>query len=161
MNPLSKYLAAFEFVVAISLIGGAAFGVHKYIQSERADERKIVVAEYEKKLAEQKELATREEKRLQDQATKASEGGQQREATIRSLAAANGAAATGLLNATKAISSSLSGLSSDALRQLSIAYGDVLGECQARRGTVAEEAERLNSEKRTLIEAWPKTATRP
>ena len=43
----------------------------------------------------------------------------------------------------------------DALRALTGTYGQLLAECNGRRREVAEEAERLNSEKRTLIESWP------
>lgn len=158
-DTLLRYLRFAELLVGAAVVCGIVFGAHHYIQSERADERKIVVGEYEKKLQEQKEAAAKEEKRMQAQIDQASKGGQEREDTIRSLAASNRAASASLLDTTKSISSSLSGLSSDALRSLSSAYGDVLGSCQAGKDGLAEEAERLNSEKRTLIEGWPQKPT--
>ena len=45
--------------------------------------------------------------------------------------------------------------SSDALRALTRTYGQLLAECVRRRTEVAVEAERLNSENRILMEAWP------
>lgn len=160
-DTLQKYLRFAELLAGTAIICGAFFGAHHYIQSERAEERKIVVGEYEKKLQEQKDLAEQERKLMQGQVDLATKGGKEREDTIRNLAAANTAAATGLRDTARAISGSLSGLSGDALRSLAGAYGNILGECQGRRNGLAEEAERLNSEKRTLIEAWPKKPIQP
>lgn len=154
-DTLIRYLRAAEAIAALAIVCGLVYGAHAYIQSERKEERLLVVGEYEKKLQEQKELAAQERTRMQAQINAATTGEKERENTIRSLAASNSAVSASLRDTTKSISSSLSGLSGDALRSLASSYGDVLGSCQAGKDGLAEEAERLNSEKRTLIESWP------
>ena len=76
--------------------------------------------------------------------------------TIRTLSAANVAISNGLRDTANSIKSRLPSLTADALRDVARTYGDIFTECQTRRGELAETAERLNAEKRALIEAWPK-----
>lgn len=155
MNPLA-YLRVIEIVAGLALVAGICWGVHEFLEHERDIGRNEVRAEYAEKLQEAKEQAAQREALLRAQVDLATKGGNEREQTIKTLATAAGNASLGLRDTTKNISNSLSSFSADALRSVASAYGDVLGECQTRRGSLAEEAERLNSEKRTLIEAWPK-----
>jgi hypothetical protein len=87
--------------------------------------------------------------------------GEKRNETIRSLAASAAAATGGLRDTIARVDRAVPDYSVDALRALTGTYGQLLAECQGRRTEVAEEAERLNSEKRTLIEAWPRASTAP
>jgi hypothetical protein len=57
-----------------------------------------------------------------------------------------------------AIGERLSSATADALRQTSRTYGQLLAACDSEQRSMAEEAERANSDKRTLIEAWPQNA---
>lgn len=162
MSPIAAFFAPYKLLLEIALIGslaaGAVYGVHQFLEHERDIGRQEVRAEYATKLAEAKEAARKREAELTTQRDEAVSHANERDQTIRSLAASAGNASLGLRDTAKSISNSLSSLSSDAVREIARAYGDVFTECQTRRGSLAEEAERLNSEKRTLIEAWPKDA---
>lgn len=153
---LARYKLPAELLAALALLCAIAFGFHEFCERERDIGRNEVRAEYAEKLRLAKDAADKREEELRGQVADAVTKGNQREETIRTLAAANGAAAVGLRDTTASIRNSLPSLSSDALRAVASAYGNVLAECQSRRGEVAEVAERLNSEKQTLIEAWPK-----
>lgn len=155
MNPLA-YLRVAEILAGLALIAGVCWGVHTFLEHERDIGRNEVRAEYALKLAEAKEAAKLREDDLRGQRDAAVNKGNEREQTIRTLATANSNASIGLRDTTTGIRNSLSSLTEDALRSVASAYGNVLTECQSRRGEVAEAAERLNSEKQTLIEAWPK-----
>jgi hypothetical protein len=84
--------------------------------------------------------------------------GVKREETIQKLATATAAGSGGMRDSVAKINRGVPDYSGDALRALTGTYGQLLAECVGRRTEVAVEAERLNSEKRTLIEAWPTEA---
>jgi len=152
---LAPYKLWIELAVIGAVLAGAAVMFHNFLEHERDIGRNEVRAEYTQKFQEAKDQAAQREALLRAQVDIASKGGNDREQTIKTLAAAAGNASIGLRDTTKNISNSLSSLTADALRSVAGTYGIILGECQERRGGLAEEAERLNSEKRTLIEAWP------
>jgi hypothetical protein len=158
LDVLSPYKLLIEVAVVGSLVLCAGVEFHGFLEHERDIGRNEVRAEYAQKLAEAKDAAKVREDELRAQRDDAINKGNDREQTIRSLASANGAAAAGLRDTANSISNRLPSLTADALRSIASAYGDVLTECQSRRGEVAEIAERLNSEKMTLIQSWPKNA---
>lgn len=153
---LARYKLPFELLAAFALLAGLLYGFHEFCERERDIGRNEIRAEWDKASAAAKLAAEKREKELQGQVAEAVDKGNNREQTIRTLAAANGAAAVSLRDTSASIRSSLPSLSGDALRAVASAYGGVLAECESRRGEVAEIAERLNSEKQTLMEAWPK-----
>lgn len=155
MNPIA-YLRVAELLAGLALIAGICWGVHEFLEHERDIGRNEIRVEYAQKLQEAKDAAKLREDELRGQVADAVNKGNDREQTIRTLATANGNASIGLRDTTAGIRNSLSSLSTDALRSVTAAYGNVLTECQSRRGEVAEIAERLNSEKQTLIDSWPK-----
>lgn len=152
-------LGPYKLLIEVAIIGSLALGgvvkVHRAIENHDERVRNEVRAEYAQKLAETKDAARQRETELRTQRDDAINKGNEREQTIRSLAASNGAAAVGLRDTVASISNSMSSYSADTLRSLASAYGVVFAECAERRAGLAEEAERLNSEKQTLIEAWP------
>lgn len=154
MNPLA-YLRFAEILAGLAIVAGICWGAHEFLEHERDIGRNEVRAQDAKDLAAVKEAARQRETELRTQRDDAISKGNEREQTIRSLAASNGAAAVGLRDTVASISSSMSSYSADTLRSLTSAYGVVFAECAARRAGLAEEAERLNSEKQTLIDAWP------
>lgn len=158
MNPLARYLRAIEALAALALVAGICWGAHLFLEHERDIGRNEVRAEYAKQLDEAKDAALAKERFYQSQLNEANQHAAEREQTIRALAASNGAAYGGLQNTVATISNSLSAASADALRNTARAYGVVFAECAGRRQTMAVDLERANSEKRTLIEAWPKNA---
>lgn len=155
MNPLA-YLRVAELLAGLAIVSGICWGAHEFLEHERDIGRNEVRAEYAQKLTEAKDAARQRETELLAQRDDAINKGNEREQTIRSLAASNATAAVGLRDTTANISNRLSSLSSDALRAVASAYGNVFTECAARRGALAEDLERANSDKQTLIDSWPK-----
>lgn len=161
LDALSPYKLLVEVAVVGSLVIGAGVALHGFLEHERDIGRNEIRAEYAQKLQEEKDRAKKREDELSGQVADAVKKGNDREITIRTLAAANSNASIGLRDTTAGIRNSLSSLSADALRSVASAYGNVLTECQSRRGEVAEAAERLNSEKQILIDAWPQNQVVP
>jgi hypothetical protein len=155
LDALSPYKLGAEIIVFGALAAGAAWGIHMGLEHERDIGRNEVRAEYTKQLQEAKDAARQRETELTTQRDKAIENANQRDQTIQALTARAGVSSNGLRDTIAAIGNSMSSATADALRQTARTYGDVLAECAARRGELAVEAEKLNSEKRTLIEAWP------
>jgi hypothetical protein len=155
---LAPYKLAAEILFFGALAAGAIYGAHQFLEHEREIGRQEVRAEWDRQIAVDKETARVRSAELLAQRDAAATEGAKREESIRSLAASSAAAAGGLRDAVAKINRAVPDYSADALRALTGTYGDLLAECAGRRREVAEEAERLNSEKRTLIEAWPKPA---
>jgi hypothetical protein len=156
LTGLARYKLLFEILVIGGLAAGAAVGVHQFLEHERDIGRNEVRAEYAKELAAAKDAARQRELQLQSQVDEANQHAHERDQTIQALAARAGVSANGLRDTIAAIGNSMSGATADALRNTARTYGDILAECATRRGELAVKAEKLNSEKRTLIEAWPK-----
>lgn len=153
---LTRYKLLFEILVIGGLAAGATFGVHLVLEHERDIGRTEVRAEWDKQIAADKLAAAAQTANWQTRLQAATNEGAKREETIRSLAASAAAAAGGLRDTIAKVDRAVPDYSVDALRALTSTYGQLLAECQGRRSEVAEEAERLNSEKRVLIEAWPR-----
>jgi hypothetical protein len=153
---LAPYKLAFEILVFSALAAAVIYGAHQFLEHERDIGRDEVRAEYAKQLAEAKDAARLREQQLQSQVDEANQHAHERDQTIQSLAARAGVSTSGLRDTIAAIGNSMSGATADALRNTARAYGEILAECAARRGELAVTTEKLNSEKRTLIEAWPK-----
>ena len=152
---VARYKLLFEIVVIGGLAAGAAVGVHEFLEHERDVGRAEVQARWDKQIATDKAAAAAQTADWQARLLAATTDGAKRDETIRSLAASAAAAAGGLRDTIARVDRAVPDYSADSLRALVGTYGQLLAECQGRRTEVAEEAERLNSEKRTLIEAWP------
>lgn len=153
---LGNYKVLWEFMGALVLVAAFSFGIHQFLEHERDIGRNEVRAEYQAKLLEATQAAKAKEeadaKRLQE----AQDALAQSQETIRSLSAANAAVSSGLRDTANTISKRIPSLTADALRNITEAYGRVFTDCQTKYGSLAEDAERLNAEKRALIQAWPK-----
>lgn len=153
MNPLSL-LSPYKLMIEIAVFSALLFGL---VEHERSIGRQEVRAQWDAQIAKDKAAGQIETERLAKQAADAEKNGALRDQTIRTLSASSAAASGSLRDAiAAAVSGSMSSTSADALRDTARALGTISTECQARRGEVAESFERVNSEKRTLIEAWPK-----
>jgi hypothetical protein len=158
MLGLSRYKLLLEIIVIGALAVGVVASIHQFLEHEREIGRQEVRAEWDRQIAKDKEAARAVTEAWRTQREAATTEGAKREETIRSLAASSAAATGSLRDAIAKINRAVPDYSADALRALTSTYGKLLEECSGRRREVAEEAERLNSEKRTLIEAWPKNA---
>lgn len=154
---LAPYKLLFEILLIGALAAGAAVGVHLFLEHERDIGRQEVQARWDKQSAADKLAAAAQTADWQARLQVATNEGEQRNETIRSLAASAAAATGGLRDTIARVDRAVPDYSVDALRTLTSTYGQLLAECHGRRTEVAEEAERLNSEKRTLIQAWPST----
>jgi hypothetical protein len=155
---LARYKLAAELIVFGSLAVGIVWGAHEFLEHERQLGRTEVLAQWDAQIAKDKATAAAQTADWQTRLAAATNEGAKREETIRSLAASAVAATGGLRDAIGKVNSTMPDYSADALRALTSTYGQLLAECAGRRQEVGEEAERLNSEKRTLIEAYPKSA---
>jgi hypothetical protein len=152
---LAPYKLLFEILVIGALAAGVMYGVHEFLEHERDIGRNEVRAEYVKQLQEAKDAAHLRETELIAQRDKAIENAQARDDTIRTLAARAGVSSNSLRDTIAALGERLSSATADALRQTTRTYGQLLAACDGEQRSMAEEAERANSDKRTLIEAWP------
>jgi hypothetical protein len=161
LSALAPYKLVAEIVVFGALAAGAMVGVHVFLDHQRDIGRAEVQALWDKQVATDKESARVRTAEMAGQVSAAVTDGVKRDETIQKLATATAAASGGLRDAVAKIDRGVPNYSGDALRALTSTYGQLLAECVGRRTEVANEAERLNSEKRTLIEAWPRTMAAP
>lgn len=152
----TQYKRWFEIIAIGLAIVALVVGFQMFCEGQREKGRVEVRAEYAEQMRIAKEGADKLERELRSRVDDAVVKGNEREQTIRNLATANSNASIGLRNATASIGNSLPSLSIDALRNVASAYGNILTECQSRYGEMAATSERLNSEKQTLIDSWPK-----
>lgn len=153
---LLRYRLTAEILAVLALLGGLLFGVHLVFEHQREIGRKEVRDEWDRANLAGEKASVEKERLWQGQVNLATKGGNEREEAIKTMAGAASGAAVGLRNATAEINRAMSSYSADALRALTSAYGDIYTKCDTERTGFATEAERLNSEKRTLIESWPK-----
>jgi hypothetical protein len=158
---LAPYKLLFEIVVIGGLAAGAVVGVHEFLEHEREIGRQEVQARWDKQISNDKVAAAAQTADWQARLQAATNDGAKRDETIRNLAASAAAAAGGLRDTITRVDRAVPDYPPDALRALIGTYGQLLAECQGRRTEVAEEAERLNSEKRKLIDAWPRSVATP
>ena len=152
---LARYKLGAEILVFGALASGGAYGAHLVLEHAREAGRAEVRAEWDRASAAAEKAAQAQTDNWRVQRDAAATEGAKREETIRSLAATSAAAAGGLRDVAAKIDRAVPDYSADALRAVTRTYGELLAEFAGRRSEVAAEAERLNSEKRTLIEAWP------
>lgn len=152
----ARYRLPAEILAVLVLLCSLLFGVHLVFEHQREIGRTEVRAEWDRANLAGEKAAADKERLWQGQINLATKGGNDREEAIKTMAGAASGAAVGLRNATAEINRAMSSYSADALRALTSAYGDIYTKCDTERTGFATEAERLNSEKRTLIESWPK-----
>lgn len=155
---LARYKLAGEILVFGALAGGAALGVHLVLEHAREAGRAEVRAEWERQVEKDEKAAAAITDAWRGARDAAVTEGAKREETIRSLAATSVAAVGGLRDTVAKIDRGVPDYSVDALRALAGTYGQLLESCHRERREGAEETERINSEKRVLIEAWPRSA---
>ena len=155
MTPLS-FFGLLKIAAAITLGAVIAWSV----QSVRYDTLRRDYAAYRAN-AQQAQLdavqaARLAEKKNTQRLQEALDGAERREAKNLADAAAARRAAGSLREQLAAIKSGLPGVSADACRQRSGVLADVLGDCVEAYRDLAEQADRLASDLRTLSDGWPK-----
>jgi ribosome-binding ATPase YchF (GTP1/OBG family) len=141
--------------VKLVFIAGLIVGAHMFIMHERDIGYQQAVGEAKER---DRQVAAANEKlvrTLTQQRDQAVAERDQREQTIRNLAAASGNASLGLRDTVNAIRASVPSASIEALRKSTDALGAVLNECQTRYRDLAEKADRHASDVQALDKAFP------
>jgi hypothetical protein len=152
---LGRYKLLFEIILIGALAAGAAVGIHQFLEHERDIGRQEVRTEYAAKLAEAKEAARKREAELTTQRDEAVSHANERDQTIRTVAAGGAAASVGLRDTLAGIRNGVPIATVETLRQSTATLATVLGDCQARYRELAEKADRHASDSKTLSDAWP------
>jgi hypothetical protein len=155
LDALSPYKLLIEIAVIGSLAAGAVYGVHQFLEHERDIGRQEVRAEYATKLAEAKEAARKREAELTTQRDEAVSHANERDQTIRTVAAGGAAASLGLRDILSGIRNGVPSATVEALRQSTATLATVLADCQTRYRGLAEIADRHASDSKTMSDAWP------
>lgn len=156
---LARYKLGAEILVFGALAGAGVYGVHLVLERARDAGRAEVRAEWDRASAAAEKAAQAQTEAWRGARDAAVTDGAKRDETIRSLAATTAAATGGLRDLTAKIDRAVPDYSANALRVLTGTYGQLLAECAGRYTGMAEKAERLNSDKRTLMESWPSNQT--
>lgn len=142
-------------VCAIVIAAALAFGIRMGSTGTTA-KYEALLAKQASQAAQAAAKAVQQERKLQSIVNEAEKNALQREQTIRRLAGTTAGASDELRGAIAAVRDALPTAAIDAIRAAASTNGELLAECEGRRREVAAEAEILNSEKRELIEAWPR-----
>jgi len=153
---LARYKLPLDLLAAFALLAGLLYGFHEFCERERDIGRNEVRAEYAQKLVEAKAAADKREKELQGQVADAVDKGNEREQTLRTVAAGSSAASAGLRDALGAIRNGVPSATVDALRDSTATLTTVLADCTGRYRALAEITDRHASDTKTLADSWPR-----
>ncbi len=157
---LTRYKLLLEIAVIGALALGAVVEIHRFLEHEREIGRAEVQAKWDAQTAKDIAAARAREADLIKQRDDAITNGAKRDETNRVLANSAAVASVGLRDTiTAAVSRVVSSATTDAIRDTTRAFGASLAECSERRLEVAKDFERANSEKQTLMDAWPRNPT--
>lgn len=158
MNFLSPYKLWIEIAIIGALLAGLLVGFHMFCEHEKELGRNEMRAEYAEQLRLAKERAKEREDELRSQRDDAVNKGNEREQTLRTVAAGGNAASVGLRDALGAIRNGVPSATVEALRNSTSTLAAVLTECQGRYRELAEKADRHASDSKTLSDAFPVNA---
>ncbi len=153
---IARYKLLLEIVLIGSLALGAMWGVHQFLEHERDIGRAEVRAQWDDQIVKDKQAALEKKAEWDKQRETATIEGVKRDETISNLGRTVAVVSSSLRDAISKTNGGLSGDSIDTLRERARTYGELLAGCQGRYEGMGEKAERLNSDKKTLMDAWPK-----
>jgi hypothetical protein len=154
---LKPYKWAVEAIAAIAILGGIAYGAHRFLDSVRQEGYDKATAEYNVKLVKAQQDAADKTAQLQHKLQEATNEAALRDKQITNLSTAVAASSSRLrFDLTNYSASLLPDASAVALRGSIDKLGGLLATCSDRYRDMAEDAERERSAKQTLIDAWPK-----
>ena len=153
---VGRYKLLIEILLIGSIVTGAIFGIHSFLMHEQQIGYDRAAGEYKDKLIEAQKQAEIQTKEFNRRIQEANDAATKREKVLQASADATAAANRGLLNTIGNFRDSVSGASTDALSRSVNTLLSVFGECTTRYTEVARSLDRANSDKQTLIQAWPK-----
>lgn len=147
---------SYTHVLAAIVAGAIASTAAWQVQGWRYDGRiKAIQAQHAQTLADAKDAAVKLERGYQQQLTKARNDATKRETKLRRDADAARAAADGLRDGVAQFRARIPAASQPACAVAADTAAQLLGECASRYRDVAEQADRLVSDRQTLMDAWP------
>lgn len=164
---LSPYKWLIELVAAFSLMGGIAFGIHHFLESEQLIGYNKAKAEYTAKLLAQQQkydeaqLIAQQKAQEKEQEFSKQLAEAQNEATLRqqkideltrTLNTTSGSLRDAIATARNRVSTD----SIDALREQANTFLTLFNECQSAYAEMAGNADQHASDVTTLTQAWPK-----
>lgn len=156
MNALEPYVGAIKAIVIVLLALGL-FGTGHHFGAEAVQAKWNADKLLQAQATQKAEAAARaKEQSMTKQLEDARNEATKRETAIRADADAARRSADSLRDQLAANKRAMSSAAADAVRQYADTLADVFSECAARYTSVAEEADRHASDKRTLMEAWPR-----
>ena len=158
LEALNPYAAMIKGAVVIGLAVAFFVAAHNFLDGveDRGYQRAVAEAKERERLA--SVFAQKWSGELTRQRDEAIQNGNQREQTIRDLAAAAGNASVGLRDTLNTIRRNASNDSTETLRHTTVALATVLDDCQVKYRELAEKADRHANDVRTYSEAWPVAA---
>lgn len=140
----------------VALAVGILYGTHVFLNHERKLGYDKAVAEYTAKQVLAEQAARAKEAQLSTKLEEAQNAATLREQHIKTIATKLAATSNSLRDAISASRRSLPTATVDAARNTADAALSIFGECQAKYGEMAENADRHASDVKTLEDAWPK-----
>ena len=156
MNPLSLFFAKYRLAL-LAVAFAAAFGAGFVLNGWRLNAKISQINEEQAEAAREFEKAARAKEltwnqRLQE----AQNAGKRRETNLRNDAVAANRTSDRLRDELETIIRQLPDLADDAIRQRADTITKLFNECQRDYRDLAEKADRITSDRQTLMDAWPK-----
>ena len=143
-------------IAAAAVAGVLAFGAAWQVQAWRYDAQiEGLKAQHAEATAKAQSDARATEKALSDKLQEAQNNATKRENKLRNDAAAARSTADGLRDTIYSIRADLPSYSQSAAAKTADTAAELLGVCADEYRSVAEAADRIASDRQTLIEAWP------
>ena len=145
-------LLGFRWLAYLGAFSALVFGLWRVVTGIETRGYNRAVAEYTVTML---KAVAEADKINQTKLNEAINASKKRETALASDASNARAVVTGLRQQLAATRDSLSGLTRPAVERYATEAGIVFGECAARYSELAEEAGRLSSDRKTLIDSWP------
>lgn len=146
-----------RIIVSVALAAAVGFGAGWLVNGWRKDAELLTIKAAQKQAALTFEANARiREKELSRQLQEAKDAATKREIELRGAADRARRSADGLRDDLDELRRQLPGLAADACRQRADTLSELFGQCAADYRSMAETADRLASDRQTLMEAWPK-----
>jgi chromosome segregation ATPase len=159
LEALLLRFAPYRIVLELALIGGGAlvgaYEIHKFLMHERNLGAQEVQTRWDTAKAEAEKAQSEREEQWSQRLQEANAHANEREQTIRTLAAAAGNSDGRLRDTLAAIRASVPQATPETLGHTVTTLSAVLEECTGRYRQLAEKADRHAADVKTLQEAWP------
>jgi hypothetical protein len=151
-----SWLNPYRWLLAGGLIAALALGYVAWARHMQGIGYDKATAEYTAVALVASEAARAKESAWQAQLTKAQNEATKRQKTLAADADALRTERNGLRDDLAAVRASVPGLTRTALERYANASADVFDHCVREYSGLAQDADRLASQRQTLIDAWPK-----